>query len=109
MATSAATVDHMIDTLSPLPVTARKMFGEYALYLDGRVVALICNDDLFVKPTVGSVALLADGPMAPPYPGAKPHYLATDLLDDVDRLTAALRAVAADVPPPKPKKPKVRT
>lgn len=26
----------------------RKMFGEYALYLDGRVVALVCDNMLFV-------------------------------------------------------------
>jgi len=109
MATSAATVEHILDTLAPLPISACKMFGEYALYLDGRVVALICNDDLFIKPTSGVLVLLANGPMGPPYPGAKPHFVATELLDDVAALTAALRAVAADVPLPKPKKPKVKT
>lgn len=88
------------------PVSIRKMFGEYALYLDGKVVALICDDSLFVKMTPGAVALLGDHETGAPYPGAKPHYLADELLDDADRLTEVLRAVAADVPMPKPKAPK---
>ncbi len=29
----------------------RKMFGEYALYSKGKVLALVCDDQLFVKPT----------------------------------------------------------
>ena len=32
-----------LDALT-LPLSARKMFGEYALYLDGKVVALVCDD-----------------------------------------------------------------
>lgn len=88
------------------PVSIRKMFGEYALYLDGRVVALICDDSLFIKMTQGAVALLGDAETGPPYPGARPHYLCDDLLDDPDRLVEVLRAVAGDVPPPKPKGPR---
>ncbi|RYD21729.1 MAG: response regulator, partial [Spirochaetia bacterium] len=30
--------------------------GEYGLYLDGRLVALVCDDQLFVKPTVAGRA-----------------------------------------------------
>jgi TfoX/Sxy family transcriptional regulator of competence genes len=104
MGTSAATIDHLLDTLAPLPLSARKMFGEYAFYLDGRVVALVCDDQLFLKPTPGAVAALPDSPAAPPYPGAKSHLLVTDALDDPDRVARALRAVAADLPAPKPKK-----
>jgi len=31
-------------------VSYRKMFGEYALYCNGNVVALVYNNQLFVKP-----------------------------------------------------------
>ena len=34
-------------------ISYRKMFGEYALYSKGKVVALLCDDQLFVKPTAG--------------------------------------------------------
>lgn len=104
MATSADTIDRLLDTLSPLSLSARKMFGEYALYLDGKVVALVCDDQLFLKPTPGAQAALPGSPTGHPYPGAKLHLLVTDALDDPDRVVAALKAIAADLPPPKPKK-----
>jgi TfoX/Sxy family transcriptional regulator of competence genes len=107
MATSAAIVDHLLDLLSAAgDLSARKMFGEYALYLDGKVVALICDDTLFLKPTPGALALLPDVEQGPPYPGAKPHLVLTDTLDDADLAVRILRAVADDLPMPKPKKPK---
>jgi TfoX/Sxy family transcriptional regulator of competence genes len=107
MGTRADTVDHLLDALSSLPLSARKMFGEYALYLDGKVVALVCDDQLFLKPTAGAQAALPGCPTAPPYPGAKSHLLVTDALDDPDLVITALKAVATDLPTPKPKKPKV--
>ncbi len=104
MATSAATIDHLLDLLSAVgDLTARKMFGEYALYLDGKVVALVCGDTLFLKPTPGALALLPDVDHGPPYPGAKPHLVLTDTLDDGDLAIRAIRAVASDLPDPKPK------
>lgn len=106
MGTAASTVDHLFDTLAPLALSARKMFGEYALYLDGKVVALVCDDQLFLKPTPGASAALLDCPTGHPYPGAKLHLLVTDALDDPDRVIAALRAIVADLPTPKPRKPK---
>jgi TfoX/Sxy family transcriptional regulator of competence genes len=72
MGTSAGTIVHLLDTLAALPLTARKMFGEYAIYLDGKVVALVCDDQLFVKPAPGAQVAFPDCPTAPPYPGAKP-------------------------------------
>jgi len=30
-------------------ITYRKMFGEYALYCDAKVVALVCDDQLFIS------------------------------------------------------------
>jgi TfoX/Sxy family transcriptional regulator of competence genes len=106
MSTAAATIDHLLDTLSDLPLSARKMFGEYALYLDGKVVALVCDDQLFLRPTPRAIAILPEAPLAPPYPGAKAHLLVTDALDDPAPVIAALRLLAEDLPAPKPKKPK---
>lgn len=105
MATSAATIDHMLDTLAAQPLTVRKMFGEYALYLDGTVVAFICDDTLFIKPTPGAIALLPDAERGPAYPGSKDYIIGSEVLDDPDLCIRTLRAVAADAPPPKPKKP----
>ena len=107
MGTQPQTIAHLLDALAPLPLSARKMFGEYALYLDGKVVALVCDDQLYLKPTAGATAALPDCPQGHPYPGAKLHLLVTDALDDPDPIVAALKAIAAELPAPKPKKPKI--
>lgn len=109
MATNQATIDHLLDVLADAgTLTARKMFGEYALYLDGTVVAFVCDDTLFIKPTPGALALLPAVEKGPAYPGSKDYIVASGLLDDPDLCIGALRAVAADAPPPKPKKPKIQ-
>jgi TfoX/Sxy family transcriptional regulator of competence genes len=106
MTTSAATIAHIIDTFPTLNLTAKKMFGEAALYLDGTVVAFVCDDILFLKPTPAALAILPDAERGPAYPGSKDYIIASELLDDPDLCTRALRAVQSDAPPPKPKKPK---
>jgi TfoX/Sxy family transcriptional regulator of competence genes len=80
------------------------MFGEFAVYCDGKVVALICDDQLYVKPTQGGRALLGDPVEAPPYPGAKAYFLVSDCVDDRERLGALIAATALELPDPEPKK-----
>lgn len=105
MSTRRQTIAALLDMLAPAgPMSVRAMFGEYALYMEGRVVALVCDDVLYVKPVPGARAALPDAALAPPYPGAKPHVLADMALDDPAPVVAALRAAAAEVPLPKPKK-----
>ena len=107
MATSPATIAHLLDLLSGAGhLSARKMFGEYALYLDEKIVAFVCDDTLFLKPTPSALTLLPNVERGPCYPGSKPYLILTDTLDDPDLAIRALRAVAADAPPPKPKVPK---
>jgi len=33
-------------------VTTKKMFGEYGIYADGKLFGLICDNKLFIKPTI---------------------------------------------------------
>ncbi len=52
MAQSLEFVDYITGQVdSNCNLTHRMMFGGCTLYLDGKVVALICDDQLFVKPT----------------------------------------------------------
>lgn len=107
MASDLDFVQHVCDQLRDVgAVSFRKMFGEYALYVDGKVAALICDNRLFVKPTEAGRRLLDDPVEGPPYPGARPHLVLDDHLDDGDLLSDVLRATAAALPEPKPKKPK---
>lgn len=103
MGTRAETIAGLLDVLAPLPLSARRMFGEYALYLDGRTVAFVCDDTLFIKPTPGALALLPDADRSPAYPGSKDYIVGSAVLDDPDLCTRVLRQVAEDTPPPKAK------
>jgi TfoX/Sxy family transcriptional regulator of competence genes len=85
-------------------ISARKLFGEFAIYCDETVVAFVCDDQLFVKPTAAGMALIGEPSLAPPYPGAKPHILIDDL-DDAEFLSALISATARALPAAKPKKP----
>lgn len=83
----------------------RAMFGEYALYYDDRVVALICDEVVYLKITPGTTALLgADHEAGPPYSAAKPHYIISEkLIQDQTKFTKLLAACAQDVPAKKKK------
>ncbi len=82
----------------------RKMFGEYALYFQGKVVALACDNQLYLKPTEEGRVLLGKASERRPYPGAKPHLLIDDALEDRDLLRGIIEATARALPLPKPKR-----
>ena len=73
MATRQTTVDFILEQLSSLgEIRARKMFGEYALYYNNKVVGLICDDTLFVKITsIGKQFCGENYQEGFAYPGAK--------------------------------------
>jgi TfoX/Sxy family transcriptional regulator of competence genes len=76
MTTTQSTIDFLLDQLSLLPgVRARKMFGEYALFFQEKVVALVCDNQLFVKITPAGKALVGERYVeGQPYTGAKAVY-----------------------------------
>ena len=82
------------------------MFGEYALYSNDKVVGLICDNQLFIKPTVAGRSFIGDVVEAPPYPGAKNSFLISDEIDDSEWLTELVRLTEAELPKPKPRKKK---
>lgn len=88
------------EQLAGCGATYRKMFGEYAVYLDGKVVALVCDNRLLVKITPSAEEILPDAPRELPYAGAKPMLLVEDL-DNAEFLCALVTRVAAEVPAPK--------
>ncbi len=82
----------------------RMMFGGCTLYLDGKVVALICDDELFVKPTRSGREFIGNVVEAPAYAGAKNSFLIEDQIEDGEWLTKLLTVTAAELPAPKPRK-----
>ncbi len=81
----------------------RKMFGEYALYCDEKVIALICDNQLFIKPTDAGRDFIQDMVEAPPYPGAKPYFLIGEQLEDKEWMGRLVKITAEELPEPKPK------
>jgi TfoX/Sxy family transcriptional regulator of competence genes len=89
-------------------ISYRKMFGEYAVYCDEKVVALVCDNRLFVKPTKGGREFIRDVVLAPAYPGAKPSFYVEDKFEDREWITELIRITACELPKPEIKKGKNR-
>lgn len=89
-------------------ITYRMMFGEYVMYADGKLFALVCDNKLFIKPTVAGRSFIKDPTEAPPYPGAKNCFLLGEQLEDHKWLSQLVRITVKELPEPKPKKKKVK-
>ncbi len=106
MATQAKIVAYFLEQAAAVgSVTAKQMFGEYGIYCDGKIVALLCDDELYIKPTPAAESYLGEVERKPPYPGAKDYFLVTaDLWEDREWLCELLRVNAQALPKPVPKK-----
>ncbi|RZK99725.1 MAG: TfoX domain-containing protein [Rubrivivax sp.] len=112
MATDQSFVDYICEQAGLGPrLNYRKMFGEYALYLDEKVIAFVCDNLLYLKPTEEGRATLGTVSEHPPYPGAKLYFRLGDELDDRAQLQRVFKVTADALPRPKPKtkaKPKAK-
>jgi len=108
MSTQKETVEFILDKLGDQGrFSVRAMFGEYALYADGKVVALVCDDQLYVKivPASGELESLCE--KGEPYPGAKEYYVVEeDQLTQLGQLPILLLDIAETLPEKKKKKSK---
>lgn len=105
MATEKAFLDYVIEQIAlGERLTHKRLFGEFALYVDDKVVAFVCDNSLFIKPSQAVIRLAPDLPMRPPYPGASNYPVADELLDDSDAIRRMILETAVLMPMPKPKK-----
>lgn len=87
-------------------ITYKKMFGEYGLYSDNKLFALVCDNKLYIKPTLAGREYITDVVEAAPYLGAKPSFLIEEKLDDHAWLRQLVTITVRELPEPKPKKSK---
>ncbi len=107
MSTPSDTASFIEDQLAGLDVRTGRMFGEYAIYCDTKVVGFICDDTLFIKPSGADPALFDRTAPGKPYPGAKDyHSVPGDALEDREWLQEAVQATADALPLPAPKQPR---
>jgi len=103
MASKKEYLDFILEQLSPLDgVAYRRMMGEYILYYQGKIIGGIYDDRFLVKRTRAAERLMPDTAPQTPYPGAK-EMLLVDNVDDPAFLKRLLRAMADELPAPKPR------
>jgi len=100
MGSEPATADYILEQSRRAGAMAtRRMFGEYALYCDGKVVGFICDDQLYLKPTEAGRAFLGEVTAGQPYPRAKPHFLIdAERWEDAEWLADLIRRTARELP-----------
>lgn len=107
MASTVEFVEYVCDQINGAGnITYKKMFGEYGIYCNGKIIGLICNNEFFVKKTKIGETLLSQVEEASPYTNAKPHFV-IDSLEDRDFLSKFIEKTYEELPMPKPKKKKV--
>ncbi len=103
MASNPDFVQYIVDQCSKAGrIEAKKMFGDYGLYCNGKIFALVSDNGFYVKPTEAGHKILKTVDMRPPYDGAKPYFYIEDV-DDRDYLSELVRATCSELPDPKPK------
>ena len=80
----------------------KKMFGDYGIYCNGKIIGLICDDSFFLKPTEAVRPLLRRVDLRPPYDGAMDYFYIADV-DDRDYLSQLVRVTCLALPEPKAK------
>lgn len=108
MATRKETATYILDQLGdPGRFSVKPMFGEFAIYADGKPVGFICDDQLLVKILPESAELDGRCERAQAYPGSKDYYLVPeDVLARGRQLAMVLKHMAEALPMPKGRKKK---
>ncbi len=108
MASDLNYVEFVVDQMENAgEIRYRKMFGEFTVYCNEKVVALICDNQLFVKPTEEGKSFIGSVVESPPYPGAKPFFLIEDQVEDKEWISRLIHLTENELPRPKPKKKRV--
>ncbi len=86
-------------------ITYKKMFGEYGIYCNEKIIGVICDNQFFVKKTEAGASICPDCEEAAPYTGAKAHFV-IDSVDDRNLMAKFILATYDELPISKPKKKK---
>lgn len=88
MASTKDFLDFVLDQIKDEElVRHKKMFGEYAIYYDEKVIGFICDNKLYLKDTQkGREFVGEDLRIGHPYPRAKEYILLEEEIEDRDFL-----------------------
>ena len=85
-------------------IVIKAMMGGYLVYLNGKLIGDICDNELFLKRTPTSDRLLADSELRYPYEGSKTLMHVFDRFEDMALIAELLEGMYAELPEKKPKK-----
>lgn len=87
-------------------IVIKSMMGGYLVYLNGKLIGDICDNELFLKRTPTSDRMLAESELRYPYEGSKTLMHVFDSFDDKALILELLNGMYAELPDKKPKKAK---
>ena len=85
-------------------IVIRSMMGGYLVYLNGKLIGDVCDNELFLKRTPTSDRLLADSELRYPYEGSKTLMHVFDRFEDTGLIAELLEGMYAELPEKKTKK-----
>ena len=85
-------------------IVIRSMMGGYLVYLNGKLIGDIGDNELFLKRTPTSDRLLADSELRYPYEGSKTLMHVFDRFEDTALVLELLDGMYAELPEKKPAK-----
>jgi len=102
MASSREFHDYIVEQLRYAgEVTTRKMMGEYCVYYRGKVIGLMCDNTLLLKPVPTVLQLLAGAERMYPYEGSRTLMVAVEDVENTPLMAQVLEALDEELPEPK--------
>lgn len=77
----------------------RKMFGEYAIYYDEKVIGLICENQFYLKNTLGGIEFIGKKnlKLASPFPKAKNWILLDEEIENKELLNELIEIIRSEL------------
>lgn len=99
MASDKDLLDFVVDQIENVgQITYKNMFGEYGIFSDGKIFALVCDNKLIIRPTVAGRNFIKNVIEAPPYTGAKLYFLIEDILEDKEWISDLVKITIQELP-----------
>ena len=87
---------YVLDQVNDKKARVKAMFGEYALYYNEKVVALICDNKVFLKITKGTKEILGNHKIGKAYPNSSDFFvLGEEILEDSANFRKTIKWCAA--------------
>jgi len=106
MTSRKETADYLLEQLGHVEeIRAKRMFGEFGIYAGDKFVAVLCDDELFIKATAGGRAYFPEVIERAPFPGAKPWlFVPGDRWEEREWLCEFVEITARELLPVVPKR-----